>query len=50
MTPEDRQEMIDLCQRIAREADPKKLARWIDELNGLIQIKIRELRENEKAS
>jgi len=50
MTPEDRQEMIDLCKRIARETDPKKLARWIDELNGLIQIKVRELRDNQKAS
>ena len=50
VTPEDRREMIDLCHRIARETDPKKLARWIDDLNGLIQIKVRELRDNQKAS
>jgi hypothetical protein len=50
MTPEDRNRMIDLCKRIARETDPRRLALLIDELNGLIQIKIRELRENRKAS
>jgi len=50
MTPEDRNRMIDLCNRIARETDPKKLAMLIDELNGLIQTKIHELRDNRKAS
>jgi hypothetical protein len=45
MTPEDRDQMIDLCKRIARESDPKKLASWIAELNEIIQSKIRELRE-----
>jgi hypothetical protein len=50
VTPEDRQRMIDLCKRIARETDPKKLASWIDELNGLIQTKIRELRQARRAS
>ena len=50
MTPEDRNRMLDLCKRIARETDLKKLAECIDELNGLIQAKIRELRDNRKAS
>jgi hypothetical protein len=50
MTPEDRNRMIELCKRIARETDPKGLAGWIDELNGMIQCKIRELRESRKAS
>ena len=50
MTPEDRDRMIDLCKRIARESDPKKLASWIDELNGIIQTKIRELRDARRAS
>jgi hypothetical protein len=45
VTPEDRDQMIDLCKRIARESDPKKLASWIEELNEIIQSKIRELRE-----
>ena len=44
MTPEDRDLMIELSKRIARETDIKKLASWIDELNELIQSKIRELR------
>jgi hypothetical protein len=47
MTPEDRDQTIELCRRIARETDPKNLAFLIDELNGLIQ-KIRELRDSRK--
>jgi hypothetical protein len=50
MTPEDRDQMIELCKRIAREKDPKRLASWIDELNELIRSKIRELRDTRKAS
>jgi len=50
MTPEDRNRMVDLCHRISRETDPEKLADWIDELNGIIQTKIRELRNSQKAS
>ena len=49
MTPEDRDQMIELVKRIARETDPKRLAVWIDELNGLIQSRLRELRESRKA-
>ena len=37
MTPEDRDQMIELCKRTARETDAKRLASWIDELNELIQ-------------
>lgn len=50
MTPEDRDQMIELCKRIARETDPKKLASWIEELNQIIQSKIRELRDARRAS
>jgi len=50
MTPEDRNRMIDMCKRIAKETDPKRLASWIDELNGIIQSKIRELRDARRAS
>ena len=50
MTPEDRDRMIELCKRIARETDSKKLASWIDELNGIIQSRIRELRDARRAS
>jgi len=42
--------MIELCKRIAREADPKRLATWIQELNEIIQSKIRELRDTRRAS
>jgi hypothetical protein len=50
MTPEDRDQMIELCKRISRETDPKKLASWIEELNEIIQSKIRELRDKRRAS
>jgi hypothetical protein len=48
MTPEDRHQMIELCKRIARETDLKTLAVYIDELKGIIQTKIMELREAHK--
>ena len=48
MTPEDRSQMVELVKRIARETDPKRLAVWINDLNELIQSKIRELRETRK--
>jgi hypothetical protein len=50
MTPEDRDRMIELCKRIARETDPERLASWIEELQGTIQSKIRELREARRTS
>jgi len=50
MTPEDRDLMIELSKRIAREKDLKKLASWIDELNELIRSKIRELRDSHPPS
>lgn len=50
MTPEDRDLMIELSKRIARETDIKKLTSWIDELNELIQSKIRELRHSRPPS
>jgi len=50
MTPEDRDQMIELCKRIARETDPKRLATWIEDLNEIIQSKIRELRDTRRAS
>lgn len=36
MTPEDRDAMIDLCRRIHRETDLKKLVALITDLNELI--------------
>jgi hypothetical protein len=49
MTPEDRNLMIELSKRIARETDIKKLTSCIDELNELIRSKIRELRDSNKS-
>jgi hypothetical protein len=50
MTPEDRDRMVELCKRIARETDSNKLSSWIDELKGIIQSKIRELRDTRRVS
>jgi hypothetical protein len=50
MTPEDRDRMVELCKRIAREVDLNKLSSWIDELKGIIQSKIRELRDTRRVS
>jgi hypothetical protein len=50
MTPEDRDRMVELCKRIARETDPNRLASWIDELNGIIKSKIGELRQARRVS
>lgn len=44
MSPEDRERMIELCRRIHRETDPRKLALWIEDLNELIQRKIEDLK------
>ena len=44
MTPEDRDLMLDLCKRIARATDPRKLASLIRELSEVIQSKVSELR------
>jgi len=47
MTPEDRDRIVELCKRIARETDLKRLSSWIDELKGIIQTRIRELRDTQ---
>ena len=44
MKPDDRERMLELCRRIDRETDPKRLALWIEDLNQLIQRKIEDLR------
>ena len=48
MTEENRDRMIELCRRIDRETDPRRLALWIADLTELIQRKIQELRELDK--
>jgi hypothetical protein len=44
MTPEDRDLMLDLCKRIARATEPRKLASLIRELSEVIESKVSELR------
>ena len=41
------QRVIELVKRIARETDRKRLAVLIEDLNGLIHSKVKELRESE---
>ena len=48
MTPQDRDQMMELCRRIHSEEDPKRLALWIGELNQIIRRKIDELRAKKK--
>ena len=49
MNPEDRERMFELCWRIDRETDSKKLALLIADLNQVIQRKINELRKQPKS-
>ena len=50
MTVADRDQMLELCRRIHRETDPKRLALWITDLNDLIQGKVDELKKQQPAS
>lgn len=44
MKQEDRDQMLELCRRITRETDVKRLALWTDELNVIIRRKLDELK------
>jgi len=44
MTPEDRNRMIELCTRIAKETDVKRFAHLIEDLNQIIRRKLDELK------
>ena len=39
MTPDEREQMHILCQRIATEKDPEKFDRLVRELNALLEQK-----------
>jgi hypothetical protein len=47
MTPDERERMAILCERIAKEQDLRKFKQFVQELNDLLQAKERRL---EKAS
>jgi hypothetical protein len=39
MTPDERERMAILCERIAKEQDPKKFDELIRDLNDLLELK-----------
>ncbi len=43
MTPDERERMAILCERIATEQDPQKFTRLVEELNYLLEAKERRL-------
>lgn len=50
MMPEDANHMVELCRRIARERDIRKLKRWIEELHVMLRRKLEELRRGNEAA
>jgi len=48
MIAEDRERMMELCRRIARETDSKRLALWIEDLNQIIKRKIDDLKKQRR--
>jgi len=41
MTPEERERMQFLCEQIAKEEDPEKFTRLVQELNDLLEHKVK---------
>jgi hypothetical protein len=39
MTPDERERMAILCERIATEKDPRKFTNFVDQLNELLEQK-----------
>jgi hypothetical protein len=39
MTPDERERMAILCERIAKEQDPQKFTKWVQELDELLESK-----------
>jgi len=48
MTPEGRDQMLELCRLIHRETDISRLSRWILELNEMIRRKVQELKKKQQ--
>jgi hypothetical protein len=44
MTPDERERMAILCERIAKEQDRQKFTRFVQELNQLLEAKERRFR------
>jgi hypothetical protein len=43
MTPDERERMAILCERIAKETNLSRFRQWVDELNALLAEKDRRL-------
>lgn len=43
MTPEERERMQFLCEQIAKEEDPAKFTKLVQELNDLLEHKVQRL-------
>jgi hypothetical protein len=39
MTPDERERMAILCERIAKEQDPQKFTEFVEQLNDLLKAK-----------
>jgi len=50
MTPDERERMAILCERIAKEQDPRKFTQFVQELNALLQAIVRRLEKASKAN
>lgn len=50
MTPEERERMTTLCQRIAIEQDRDKFTQLVKDLNDLLSVKDHRLEEKQKNS
>jgi hypothetical protein len=52
MTPDERERMAILCERLAKEQDPCKYTEFVEQLNSLLEAKERRLdfRKTDKTS
>jgi len=48
MTPDERERMTTLCQRIATEQDREKFTQLVKEINDLLSVKDHRLEDREK--
>jgi hypothetical protein len=50
MTPDEREQMAILCERIAKEQDPQKFTQLVGQLNALLDKKARRLNPSTKSN
>jgi hypothetical protein len=49
MTPNERDRMAILCERIAKERDLARFAEFVRQLNQILELKLRRLEKTSKA-